>query len=178
MKRFKNPFTLVELLCVIIVILLLAAISIRVSQIVYPRAEETRTESAIEIIRAANEQYKAKYGYYLPNSKCAASGNENYYKIQFYTEKGGKKEPTEFGALLGDSFEYFLNMPCDDNGNETYLRDAWGKEIRYSCPGVYNTGSFDLYSKGRDLTSGDADKSVHTPGDGDDIANFKNPTER
>ena len=45
MKRFKHPFTLVELLCVIIVIALLAAISIKVTQIAYRRADETKTKT-------------------------------------------------------------------------------------------------------------------------------------
>ena len=67
MKRFKHPFTLVELLCVIIVIALLAAISVKVTQIAYRRADETKTKTVMEIIRVANEQYKIKKGYYYPN---------------------------------------------------------------------------------------------------------------
>ena len=62
MKRFKHPFTLVELLCVIIVIALLAALSVKVTQIAYRRADETKTKTIMEIIRTANEQYKAKNG--------------------------------------------------------------------------------------------------------------------
>ena len=44
MKRFKHPFTLVELLCVIIVIALLAAISIKVTQVAYRRADESTAD--------------------------------------------------------------------------------------------------------------------------------------
>ena len=53
MKRFKHPFTLVELLCVIIVIALLAAISVKVTQVAYRRADETKTKTIMEIIRTA-----------------------------------------------------------------------------------------------------------------------------
>ena len=67
MKRFKRPFTLVELLCVVIVIALLAAISIKATQIAYRRADDTKTKTIIELIRNANEQYKVKNGYYYPN---------------------------------------------------------------------------------------------------------------
>ena len=35
MRRFRHPFTLVELLCVVIVIALLAALSVKVTQIAY-----------------------------------------------------------------------------------------------------------------------------------------------
>ncbi len=175
MKRFKHPFTLVELLCVIIVLMMLAAISIRISQIIFRRSEDSKTQTALEIIRAANEQYKIKKGYYLPNSVCTTAAN-GFYKIRFYTEKNGIKTPTEFGELLGDSFDFFVNMPCEDDSNKEYLRDSWGVEIRYLCPGFYNTGTYDLYSKGRDKTSGDGEGDTHgIPGLGDDIANFKNP---
>ena len=185
MKRFKHPFTLIELLCVIIVIALLAAISIKVTQIAYRRADETKTKTAMEIIRTANEQYKAKKGYYLPNTSsdltsvsAGSSGTlpsgTSFYKIKFCNKSKGYA-PTEFGEFLGDSFNVFLEMPCTDEANREYLRDAWGNEFRYSSPGIFNRGTFDLYSKGRDTSSGDAEKSVHRPGDGDDIANFKNP---
>ena len=63
-------------------------------------------------------------------------------------------------------------MPCADSGNKDYIRDAWGKELRYCSPGIHNPGTYDLYSKGRDTTSGDGTKSFHNPGEGDDIANF------
>ena len=164
MKRFKHPFTLVELLCVIIVIALLAAISIKVTQIAYRRADETKTKTVLEIIRVANEQYKAKNGYYYPNSGSS------------YNEGGG-----EFHSLpldpefLGDAYETCRNLAADTNGSTDKIRDAWGNAIRYRSPGIYNTGSYDLYSIGRDKSAGDAERARHTPGDGDDIANFKNP---
>ena len=177
MMRFRNPFTLVELLCVIVVIMLLAGISIKVSQIVFQRMEESKAQTALEIIRAANEQYKAKYGYYLPTSSSdCASAEASFFKIKFYSENGGKIEPTEFGKLLGDSFDFFYAMPCEDSGNKYYLRDPWGKEIRYLYPGFYNKGGYDLYSKGRDTASGvNGGSTQGIPGVGDDIANFKNP---
>ena len=168
MRRFKHPFTLVELLCVIIVLALLAALTIKVTQIAYRRADETKTKTVMEIVRAANEQYKAKKGYYLPNSSSACSvvdvNGVKYYKIKFVD--------SEFTEFLGDAYETLKNMPCADSSNKDYIRDAWGKELRYSSPGVHNTGSYDLYSKGRDTTSGDGTKSFHNPGEGDDIANF------
>lgn len=187
MKRIKHTFTLVELLCVIIVLALLAAISIKVTQIAYRRADDTKTKTLLELIRAANEQYKEKKGYYLPNTSddvvavsAGSSGTlpagTSFYKIKFcYKDKSNKYVPTEFGTFLGDSYGVFFDMPCSDDNNKEYLRDSWGNEIRYSSPGIFNSGTFDLYSKGRDQSSGDAEKSVHRPGDGDDITNFKNP---
>ena len=165
MKRFKHPFTLVELLCVIIVIALLAAISVKVTQVAYRRADETKTKTIMEIIRTANEQYKAKNGYYFPNGGST------------YTEDG-----TEFHDIaldpdfLGDAYETCRSIAAE-NGNADKIRDAWGNAIRYRNPGKFNTGTYDLYSIGRDKGVGDAegDSTKKSPGLGDDIANFKNP---
>ena len=161
MKRFKHPFTLVELLCVIIVIALLAAISIKVTQISYRRADETKTKTIMEIIRTANEAYKTKNGYYYPN--------------------GGSTYETDFHDLpldpefLGDAYETCRNLAAEV-GNADKIRDAWGNAIRYRSPGIYNTGSYDVYSIGRDKGVGDnEDATRKSPGLGDDIANFKNP---
>ena len=161
MKRFKHPFTLVELLCVIIVIALLAAISIKITQIAYRRADETKTKTVMEIIRAANEQYKAKKGYYYPNSGSAYS-EDGFYYIPLDPD------------FLGDAYETCRNI-AKENGNDDKIRDAWGNAIHYRSPGKYNTGTYDMYSFGRDKSAGDAEKVKHIPGDGDDIANFKNP---
>ena len=162
MKRFRHPFTLVELLCVIIVIALLAAISIKVTQIAYRRADETKTKTIMEIIRVANEEYKTKKGYYYPN--------------------GGSTYETDFHDIpldpdfLGESYETCRKIAEETNGNTDKIRDAWGNAIRYRNPGIYNTSSYDLYSIGRDKCVGDADDATKkSPGLGDDIANFRNP---
>lgn len=77
--------------------------------------------------------------------------------------------------FLGDAYETCRAIAAE-NGNADKVRDAWGNAIRYRNPGVYNTGSYDLYSIGRDKGVGDVEDSAKKyPGLGDDIANFKNP---
>lgn len=164
MKRFKHPFTLVELLCVIIVIALLAAISVKVTQIAYRRADETKTKTVMEIIRVANEQYKAKYGYYFPNGGSTYNEGGDFHSIDLSPE------------FLGEAYETCRDLAADTNGNTDKIRDAWGNAFRYRSPGIYNTGSYDLFSIGRDKSVGDAENAAKkSPGLGDDIANFKNP---
>ena len=161
MKRFKHPFTLVELLCVIIVIALLAAISVKITQIAYRRADETKTKTIMEIIRVANEQYKVKNGYYYPNGGSTYEGD--FHSISLDPD------------FLGDAYETCRSIAAE-NGNADKIRDAWGNAIRYRNPGKFNTGTYDVYSIGRDKEVGDAqDGSKKSPGLGDDIANFKNP---
>ena len=165
MKRIKRPFTLVELLCVVIVIALLAAISIKVTQVAYRRADDTKTKTVMEIIRAANEQYKTKNGYYYPNSKCTAissSKESGYYSIPLDAD------------FLGEAYETCKTSATSSGQN--CVVDSWGNPIRYSSPGVFNTNSYDMYSVGRDKGVGNVDEDLLMyPGLGDDIANFKNP---
>ena len=163
MKRFKHPFTLVELLCVIIVIALLAAISVKVTQVAYRRADETKTKTIMEIIRTANEQYKAKNGYYYPNPNTGTPYEDDFYYIPMDPD------------FLGDAYETCRSI-AKENGNDDKIRDAWGNAIHYRSPGKFNTGTYDMYSFGRDKAIGDAEDSTKkSPGLGDDIANFKNP---
>ena len=164
MKRFKRPFTLIELMCVIVVIALLSAISFKVTQVAYRHADETKTKAVLEMIKAANEEYKKNNGYYYPN------GGSNY------NEGGGDFHSLNLDPdFLGEAYEECRKIAAE-NGNADKVRDAWGNAIRYRCPGIYNTGGYDLYSIGRDKSVGDAeDSSRQSPGLGDDIANFKNP---
>ena len=164
MKRFKRPFTLVELLCVIIVIALLAAISIKVTQIAYRRADDTKTKTVLEIIRVSNENYKAKNGYYYPNGGSTYNeGGNTFYSINLDPD------------FLGEAYETCVKI-AQESGNADKIRDAWGNAIRYRSPGIYNTGSYDVYSIGRDKGVGDNEDAARKyPGLGDDIANFKNP---
>lgn len=174
MKRLKRPFTLVELLCVIIVIALLAALSIKVTQIAYRRADDTKTKTIIEIIRAANEQYKVKHGYYYQNGTSTyPEGGYTFYSIDLKPDD--KNDPAL--ELLGDAYETCVKMTTETGKDVNKIRDAWGNAIRYRSPGAFNTGSFDLYSIGRDKGVGDAEgsSSRQKPGFGDDITNFKNP---
>ena len=174
MKRIKKPFTLVELLCVIIVLALLAALSIKITQVAYRRADTTRTNAILEAVRAGNEQYKVKHGYYFPHGGEARDGS--WYQIPLYSKNTAGDIAQDSGAreLLGDAYETCLAAALAEG--KTVLLDAWGTTIRYRSPGIYNTSSFDLYSVGPDKGVGNqSDNNKKKPGLGDDIANFKNP---
>ena len=170
MKRVKYPFTLVELLCVIIVLALLAALSIKITQVAYRRADTTRTNAILEAVRAGNEQYKVKHGYYFPN----AAGGGNTISLCSKNTAGDVAQDAGARELLGDAYDTCLSAALAEG--KTVLLDAWGSEIRYRSPGTYNTTSYDLYSDGPDKGDGDQSSTdKKKPGLGDDIANFKNP---
>ena len=162
MRRFRHPFTLVELLCVVIVIALLAALSVKITQVAYLRADTTKTQTLMEIFRNANEQYKVKNGYYLPRHGSTYEGAFDVIPLD--------------AEFFGDAYE---TVKASGGNN---LTDAWGSEIRYRCPGKFNTGSYDLYSIGKDketiICSPDSSgyAKLKREGIGDDITNFKDPS--
>src|SRR5437660_12027957 len=83
--RSRRAFTLIEMLTVITVILILAAILLNVGGYVQNKAARSRAESEIRTLAAACENYKADNGSY-PMVSIAAGSKE--------ADKSGKATPT------------------------------------------------------------------------------------
>jgi len=135
MKNKKNTkgFTLIELMVVVIILGILAAI-------VLPkftgRTEQARikaAESQIQVFSTALEAYELDNGRYPT------------------TEQGLQalvKKPTI--------------PPIPNNWRGPYLqkkipKDPWGNPYIYKCPGTHNPSSYDLYSYGPDGKEGGGD---------------------
>ncbi len=182
----KKKFTLVELLAVIAIMAVLAGITIGIVPLINKNSADAKTRGIIKAIEVALENYKAKYGYYIPSEK----GEVNVFNI---THKGDLEK-------INLNFAQFIeydSMSKDRDGN---LLDAYGSPILYRCPGYFNRGGFDIGSLGNDMKLGssgktlewgedpeDPDKKSLTPafissykdhfGKGDDITNFKRKTD-
>lgn len=183
----KRKFTLVELLAVIAIMAVLAGITIGIVPLINQNSADAKTRGIIKAIEVALENYKAKYGYYIPSE----NGEVNVFNI---THKGDLEK-------INLNFAQFIeydSMSKDRDGN---LLDAYGSPILYRCPGYFNRGGFDIGSLGNDMKLGssgktlewgsedpeDPDKKSLTSafissykdhfGKGDDITNFKRKTD-
>lgn len=167
----RRAFTLIELMAVILVVLVLAAIGMGVAGYVQKKVAVATTKSQIAAIELALENYKSDWGYYPPTSPFRISAN-------------GMREVTNAITLY--------NALCPTNpasGRKVYLRpspqqvktnvttqrpilvDPWGGTYNYySSPttpfsvvntsppynhgytlgGQVNGQSFDLFSYGPD----------------------------
>ena len=165
----QKKFTLIEILAAVAILAILAGITTGIIGYVRAKTSEARTLATIEIIKVALEQYKEKYGYYLPISKG------NY--VKFRTDA-----VTNVANATKDNFNQFVDYNSFIKqgtavGNAYEIHDGYGKDsyIWYCYPGRVNKSSYDLGSLGADKKSGDG--GANTPdanfGAGDDITNCK-----
>ena len=170
MTNKQKKFTLIEILAAVAILAILAGITTGIIGYVRAKTSEARTLATIEIIKVALEQYKEKYGYYLPISKG------NY--VKFRTDA-----VTNVANATKDNFNQFVDYNSFIKqgtavGNAYEIHDGYGKDsyIWYCYPGKVNKGSYDLGSLGADKKSGDGGASTPDAasfGAGDDITNCK-----
>lgn len=201
MKKTKKNFTLVELLCAVGLVVILAGIGFSAYSYASYRGKEAATKSLITRLGAGLETLKTKHGFYPAN----ATGNDySLIRIEVNSTTGlisgitfDGSNPASASQLTQIQLKDFLSVVDGEslkkyisNGN---LTDAWGGNIRYCYPGAVNTVKFDIIAPGADgeftTSSGTADpterpsspnptsvlNTYKTNGEWacDDIANFK-----
>ena len=201
MKK-RHTFTLVEILTTIAILAILAGISLGVTKLAFGKAHESKNQALIKMIEVALEQYKSKYGYY-PNSgenpQLFMMDMVDLTKSQADVDSANEADKTKISSKLvtNNIWQFFdenfkktfvKQIPVDNNIFYGYVIDAKGNPLIYRCPGIFNTGSFDLGSVGEDGYIGDKVKQVNQDtklenisdsdyekfGQGDDIVNFTN----
>ena len=166
----QKKFTLIEILAAVAILAILAGITTGIIGYVRAKTSEARTLATIEIIKVALEQYKEKYGYYLPISK----GNYVKFRTDIVTDSANPAK-NNFNQFV--DYNSFIKQGTAV-GNAYEIHDGYGKDsyIWYCYPGKVNKGSYDLGSLGADKKSGDDGATVpdaDTFGKGDDITNCK-----
>ena len=127
-RRSQNGFTMIEIMLVVIIIGILAALVI---PNLAGRGEQARVVAAKADIEA--------------NISAA---------LDLYEIDNGQYPTTEQGvrALVTKP----SSTPVPENWNGPYLKkkkvplDPWGKEYTYVAPGIHNTDGYDLSSYGKD----------------------------
>ena len=180
----KKNFTLVELLCAVALVVILAGIGFSAYSYASYRGKEAATKSLITRLGAALETLKTKHGFYP-----AANGYSNITLTQ--DSNTGLITKVSFGSheiSNAAQLKSFLSVVDGESlkkhlSNNMTLTDAWGGEIKYKYPGSINTVKFDIIAPGAD---GEFTRSnQNSPGSTidnykengewacDDIANFK-----
>ena len=169
MKR--SPFTLVELLAVIAIIIILVGMVIGLAGIAREKAAESKTKMKMKNLELLLEKYKDERGAYpvaetrqdigtLLNATDATTG-----KPKFFSKESNGARP------------YVSDLTGPDS-----CKDGWKKQIQYYRPSVIDAthlapqaGAYDLWSLGPNQATGYAPGTA-TPGtvDGDDLCNWKN----
>jgi len=138
LSKFPEGFTLVELLIVIAIIAILAALTLNTAGYIQKKAARSRAETEIAALSAALESYKADNGDYPQTNGANAS---QFLRSSLSPSSG--KVYFEFSKTMGEK-----SGQIDTNGP---IVDPFGENYGYQYPGDANrsgTNFFDLWSRG------------------------------
>ena len=164
MKKTKKNFTLVELLCAVALIVILAGIGFSAYSYASHRGKETATKSLITQFGAGLETLKTKHGFY----PASASGDDyTHVRIEINSTTGlisaitfNNNNPASASQLTQVQLKDFLAVVDGENFKKYvsngYLTDAWGENIKYKYPGTINKIKFDIVAPGADGAFGTA----------------------
>lgn len=172
-----NSFTLVELLTVILIISILAALTLMAGQGVMTQAARSRTRAEIQAMGSALENYKIDNGIYpayniglnqSSYSSVDGSAAGNYRtssQFLYQTLSGGQ---TNFSDTPAPGTKAYMSLKANQVDNltaGTYVEDPFGYSYAYntgdpvvapasqSSPPYNGTGFYDLWSTGGSLST-------------------------
>ena len=156
----KNPinrfaFTLIELLIVIAIISILAALIIPVTGAVNRNKMRAKARTELTMVQMAIENYKTKMGHYPPDNPGRPSTNQLYFELLGCTNFGtgfatldgsARIQQTEFPQVFGPGVSGFVN--CVAPGGAFYSRrpqTGGSRELAYlskrEIPGLLDSCS-------------------------------------
>jgi general secretion pathway protein G len=157
-------FTLVEMLVVLVIIVILAALTVGAAKYALTRAAAARAQSEIAAMENALEHYKSDNGRYP-----ASTLTRNSFSPGFPTATEIGNSVNLYAALSGKYFTFKSDQTRVDpiSGNR-YVIDPFGNPYNYYCPppptaGLVwsNQATFDLWSYGPDGRNDTADDIVN-----------------
>ena len=169
MKTLRFRFTLVEVLAVVALVSLLAAIGFGAYSYAMNASRESNTKALLKRIEAGLESCRTKFGYY------PASQNFRWILIQLDTSTKlvsgiqfdvSSSETGMSGTSLSDEMrKEFLRVIEEESlkkgkTGDFVLEDSWGGAIYYRYPGQINRGGFDLIAPGADGRFGSGNETT------------------
>lgn len=178
---FRRGFTLVEMLAVIAIIVILAALVIGGMGYVRDKQARSQAKVQVDLLSAALEEYKLDKGSF----PSGANGGKNDTKL-LYRALYWDSDENGSGADADDQQKVYLSE-LDPNNNKqgwtegdksnVILIDPWGNEFHYRSGKMENgdpntqavNPDFDLWSSGPDGKTSMSGENQYTK---DDIRNF------
>jgi prepilin-type N-terminal cleavage/methylation domain-containing protein len=169
MKTLRFRFTLVEVLAVVALISLLAAIGFGAYSYAMNASRESNSKALFKRIEAGLESCRTKFGYYPVSTSFTAISftlkrdTSLVSAIQFGTDAMSSDYEKEFLRVV-DEESLKKNMIKTLNASSVSekdfdLEDGWGGKIYYRYPGLINKGGYDLVSPGPDGKFGKNNKA-------------------
>ncbi|MDT8390512.1 MAG: hypothetical protein RRC34_08400 [Lentisphaeria bacterium] len=187
MNARRHPFTVIEMLMVVVVIAILAGIIIGGAQFAFDKSQESAIKMELKTLEMALEEYKKDWGYYpiwTDKKELVGSGSTSTAEYhlgtnpipaaEFYidtTYSTNFKDPL-FGIIKGDGMPdykesgWVINFDLKSPDGRPYLGDTnttpltqldGPRGVRYRYPGVKNPEKYDLLFPGHDEKFGTTD---------------------
>ncbi len=183
----SRGFTLVEMLVVITIIVILAAMLLGGLQFVKDKQAREKTKVQVQLLCKSIEDYKLDNGYYPsdpsdpshptpPNPDGSKNSNVLYKALYWDTNNDGKGADTDtvqkiYCAEL-DPLQKKQGWTQGTGANATII-DPWFNEYRYRIGTTSWNPDYDLWSAGKDgKTNASAPKRLDAFENKDDIGNF------
>jgi len=160
----RSPFTVIELLAVMVIISILAGLILGVGRYASAKGYESKTLSQLLALEDAIEQFKEDRGYY-PSTVGLTDGTIQLGDQFSFGEKIGDL-PASHRLRGGNFVNSQTGVPYIPGYNGGPYLDASGRPFLYRCDGSAdqkNRNTFDLWSAGQDGVIGTED----------DITNWK-----
>jgi general secretion pathway protein G len=186
----RQGFTLVELMAVITIIVILAALVVGGMSFVTERQAKNKAQVQIELLSKAIQDYKLDMGRYpgvVDNTPVDGKNmTEELYEALFY--EGYLASESSGGATTNTNEATKIYLPELDPTSskqgwtgpatkipaKTKILDPWGREYRYRKGDNAQNPDFDLWSTGKDGETNAANSAgaLKDPKNRDDLKNF------
>lgn len=188
-RTAKQGFTLVELMAVITIIVILAALVVGGMSFVTARQAKNKAQLQIALLSAAIEEYKLDTGRYpgvVDNTPVDGKNmTEELYEVLFYEGYQASENPG--GGTTGDEASKIYLAQLDPTSSKqgwvavastvpakTKILDPWGREYRYRKGDNAQNPDFDIWSTGPDGETNPANSAggLKDAKNRDDLKNF------
>lgn len=185
----RQGFTLVELMAVITIIVILAALVVGGMSFVTAKQAKNKAQVQIALLSKAIEDYKSEMGRYpgvADNSPVDGKNmTEELYEALFYEGYQATENPgaTTTGNVATKIYLADLDPVSNKQGwtapatsvpTKAKILDPWGREYRYRKGDNAQNADFDVWSSGPDgeTNAGNSSGALKDPKNRDDLKNF------
>jgi len=162
----QKSFTLIEMLVVIGILCILAGLVFPIMKMVWRKNADAKTRATIGQVQGAIDAYHTKRGYYPQMRDTNGDGQPD---MPATTNLNGHRlylsQVRSWGMDTG-------KLKTDG----TFVLDFYKRPLRYRCPGLVNTKTYDIWSTGADKKDGKDTgdlKTSLTRDETDDLNNWR-----
>ena len=175
-KTKSNGFTMIELLVVITIIGIISGIIFSITNYIFDLQDRKKAASELANLKAATENYKAKYGNYphCPMKVCEPGECFLLSLIGYHNGKGAlqfppfpnlvnptlfdygpnNRDPAILNALANGGSQASENLIAIVFNRDVNFCDPWGNPYLFEYPRKDGIGGFRLFSLGPDGKTG------------------------